>query len=576
MAWDLAPRALFYKLVTMPEHSAQMSQHNQTTPWPDSPRTTTSISGFSDTDTEKLKMKLTSTSSMPPTPDRVNFVTAAGKLEGTTEDMDKDWEVDLENPRNWPAGKKWTVTIIGSLHAFCPIMASTMMAPGLPDVAIKYGITNPTVVALTLSIFLLSYGVGPLVFGPLSEIYGRTWVLHISNICTAAFNLGCAFSPNTGSLVAFRLLSGFTGGASLAIGGGLLPDLFAEADRGAPMAVFMLGMLIGPVVGPVTGGFIAQEVGIKWVFIALACLCGFASLIGIPLFRETYAPIVRLRKATRSNDPEAAKKVYASFPHANEHMLGYLLLNLIRPVNLLFRSMICFMFSLYLAFQFGIYYLMFSTFADFFSRTYGFSVGIGGLAYLGLGIGFASATMFGAKFVDRTYAHLSSKNGGVGKPEMRIPCALVGAVIIPVGVFWYGWSAQAKLHWIMPIIGSAIFGFGMMTTYLPIQLYLVDTFTYAASATAAFSLFRSWLGFAFPLFGTQMLDAMGQGGGNSLMAGLAIVLGIPFPIWIYFKGEEMRARNPLTSASVKSRPISVASNSTDSEALGASISKKPS
>jgi hypothetical protein len=85
-----------------------------------------------------------------------------------------------------------------------------------------------------------------------------------------------------------------------------------------------------------------------------------------------------------------------------------------------------------------------------------------------------------------------------------------------------------------------------MTVYLPIQLYLVDAFTYAASATAAASVFRSLLGFAFPLFGKQMFDALGEGGGNSLLAGISIIVGIPFPVWVYYHGEEMRARNPLT------------------------------
>ncbi|EED84483.1 predicted protein [Postia placenta Mad-698-R] len=98
----------------------------------------------------------------------------------------------------------------------------------------------------------------------------------------------------------------------------------------------------------------------------------------------------------------------------------------------------------------------------------------------------------------------------------------------------------------MPIIGTAIFGFGMMTSFLPIQLYLVDTFQYAASALAAASVFRSMLGFAFPLFGQQMFDALGFGGGNSLLAGLGIVIGIPFPIWLYFAGERVRAKSSLT------------------------------
>ena len=97
----------------------------------------------------------------------------------------------------------------------------------------------------------------------------------------------------------------------------------------------------------------------------------------------------------------------------------------------------------------------------------------------------------------------------------------------------------------MPIIGAGIFGFAMMGAFLPIQLYLVDAFRYAASAVAAACVIRSLLGFAFPLFGQQMFNALGNGPGYSLLAGLAIVTGIPFPIWIYYHGEKIRLRSDL-------------------------------
>ncbi|KAF8583544.1 hypothetical protein K439DRAFT_1390461 [Ramaria rubella] len=121
----------------------------------------------------------------------------------------------------------------------------------------------------------------------------------------------------------------------------------------------------------------------------------------------------------------------------------------------------------------------------------------------------------------------------------------LGSALVPIGLLWYGWSAQARTHFIMPIIGSGIFSAGMMLVFIPLQLYLVDAFTYAASALAAASVFRALFAFAFPLFGEQMFAALGFGGGNSLLAGLAFITGIPFPLWLYYKGEEMRLRNPL-------------------------------
>jgi MFS family permease len=467
------------------------------------------------------------------------------KKEEILENSEDDWAHDPVNPRNWPFGKKWSAIAIVSLYTFVSPLGSSMMAPALPEIGQKYGITNPTILAMTLSIFLISFAFGPLLLAPLSEMYGRTWVLHIGNLIYLAFNLGCAFAPTAGSLIAFRFLAGWAGAAPIAIGGGSVSDVFSERERAGAMALYSLGPLIGPVVGPIAGGFIAQSIGIKYVFIVISASCGVAALIGIPLLRETYAPVIRLRLAQKSADPEKAARQHPTLVAARRSKGHILWVNLSRPAIMLTHSFICFILSLYMALMYGIYYLMFTTFPNLFSNIYHFSTGVGGLAYIGLGIGFISATIFGAKIADKIYTTLADKNGGKGTPEMRIPALIFGSFFVPAGLFWYGWSAQARLHWIMPMIGSGIFGFGLMTTFLPIQLYLVDAFSYAASALAAAAVFRSLLGFAFPLFGEQMYHKLGNGGGNSLLAGLAIVIGIPFPIWIWFKGEDIRKRSSL-------------------------------
>ncbi|KAH9939879.1 major facilitator superfamily domain-containing protein [Amylocystis lapponica] len=463
------------------------------------------------------------------------------------ENEEDDWQHDPQNPRNWTFGRKWRMIGIVSLYTFVTPLASSMMAPALPQIAEHFGITNPTIVALTLSIFLLTFAIGPLFLGPLSEIYGRTWIMHICNIFFLGFNLGCAFAPSAGALIGFRVLAGFVGSAPIACGGGTVSDLFSERDRASAMAVYSMGPLIGPVIGPICGGFIAQTVGFKYIFIVISALCGIAAAVGIPFLRETYAPVIRLHLAKKAADPE---KVAEMHPHLVQEHAGAahrVWVDLSRPFILLTRSFVCFLLSLYMALMYGIYYLMFATFPQLFSDVYHFSTGIEGLAYIGLGLGFMIATVVGASVADQIYKNLAqTRNGGVGKPEYRIPALIFGSLFVPIGIFWYGWSAQAHIHWIMPIIGSGIFGFGMMATFLPIQLYLVDTFTYAASALAAASVFRSMLGFAFPLFGAQMYAAMGYGGGNSLLAGLGIAIGIPFPIWLWFYGERIRQRSSLS------------------------------
>ncbi|KAG2093738.1 major facilitator superfamily domain-containing protein [Suillus discolor] len=316
-------------------------------------------------------------------------------------------------------------------------------------------------------------------------------------------------------------------------GGGVVSDLFSECDRAAGMALYFIGPLVGPAVGPVMGGFITESIGIQYNFYVVA-ICGIAAIPGIIFMRESNAPVIRLRHEKTSLDLEKAATTHPAFTMSK---WAYLWINLKRPIMIMTPSFICFILSLRMALIYGIYYLMFTTPPDLFVNVYRFSIGIGGLAYIGFGVGFISATIFGAKICDKTYLYLAAKNGGKGKPEMHVPAMIFGSLVVPVGLFWYGSSAQAKLHFIMPIIGTAIFGFGIMRASLAIQLYLVDTFTYAASAVAAASVSLSIL---------QMFAALGYGGGNLLLADLAIVLGIPFPIWIYYAGERMRARSSLT------------------------------
>ncbi|KAG8790529.1 hypothetical protein FRC12_011672 [Ceratobasidium sp. 428] len=436
-----------------------------------------------------------------------------------------NWHEDPRNPRLWPGHRKWAAAAVVSAYTFVSPLASSMMAPGLPEVAEGFHITNPTVIALTLSIFLLAYAVGPLFLSPLSEVYGRTWPLHISNMFFLIFNLASAWAPNVTALIVFRFLAGLGGSAPLAIGAGSIGDLFAERDRAIAMSLFSLGPLLGPVIGPIAGGFITQSIGYQWVFRIISITSGVIGFFAVIFLRETYSPVLRRKYGYPELIPSGS--------------LGHVLwVNLIRPLQLLTGSLICFMLSLYMA-------VLFVTFPTLFSQVYGWGPGVAGLAYLGPGVGFLVATVGGSKIMNSIYIKLSDKNGGKGKPEYRIPSMFIGTLLVPIGLFWYGWSAQAKLHFMMPIVGSGIFGAGMMFSFMPIQLYLVDAFTYAASAVAAATVIRSSFGFAFPLFGDRLFAALGTGGGNSLLAGISIIVGIPFPLLVFFKGEQMRARNPL-------------------------------
>lgn len=215
-----------------------------------------------------------------------------------------------------------------------------------------------------------------------------------------------------------------------------------------------------------------------------------------------------------------------------------------RPFRLLATQPIVQVLAIYMAYLYGLMYLMLSTFPLLWNGRYGMSTGIGSLNFLSMGIGFFLGTQITAPINDMLYGRLKKKNNGVGRPEFRCPLMIPASLLVPVGLFWYGWSAQAKVHWIMPNIGAAIFCSGMIVSFQCIQTYLVDSYTrYAASAIAAATVLRSLAGFGFPLFAPAMYQALHFGWGNSLLGFVALALGIPAPFMLWFYGEQLRGKS---------------------------------
>jgi hypothetical protein len=133
---------------------------------------------------------------------------------------------------------------------------------------------------------------------------------------------------------------------------------------------------------------------------------------------------------------------------------------------MLFLSPIVFIMSVYVGVIYGYLYLLFTTISGVFEGQYGFSQGSVGLSYLGIGIGSLLGLMVLGATSDRILKHLSKKNGGVKKPEYRLPAMIPGSFFVPASLFIYGWTAYYKVHWIVPIIGTSFLGIGMLISFV--------------------------------------------------------------------------------------------------------------
>jgi len=189
-------------------------------------------------------------------------------------------------------------------------------------------------------------------------------------------------------------------------------------------------------------------------------------------------------------------------------------------------------------------YLVLSTFPSVWEKVYHESVGVGGLNYVSLGLGYFLGTQIAAPISDRIYKKLKRRNNNIGQPEFRVPLMIPGAMMVPIGLFIYGWTAYYHTHWIGPNIGAAIFAAGTIVGFQSTQTYIVDAYTrFAASAVSATAVLRSLAGFAFPLFAPYMYSALGLNWGNSLLGFIAIGLGLPAPILMWKYGQMLRQKS---------------------------------
>ena len=214
---------------------------------------------------------------------------------------------------------------------------------------------------------------------------------------------------------------------------------------------------------------------------------------------------------------------------------------LARPWALLILEPIVLLISIYMAILYGTLYMLFGAFPIVFEQNRGWSQGIGGLAFLGVAVGMIGGVGYSI-WDNKRYARVEEQHGGEAPAEARLPPAAVGAVAIPTGMIIFAWTNYPSIHWIVPIMASAPFGFGMVMVFLACMNYLIDSYTiYAASVLAANSVLRSLFGAVFPLFTVQMFDNLGIHWASTIPAFLALACA-PFPFVFYRYGKGIRMK----------------------------------
>ncbi|KAG9123635.1 hypothetical protein FRC07_014431 [Ceratobasidium sp. 392] len=424
------------------------------------------------------------------------------------------WDTnDPENPMNWKASYRKALGVLIGLSAFCVAFSSSAYAAAVPGIMREFG-PNSDIALLGLSLFVLGFGLGPLIWGPLSELYGRRTVFIASYLPYTLFHLGAGLSQNTTTLLLMRLLGGCFGSSVFSVPAGSLADMFTKEERG-PFALIILAVspLLGPVCGPLVGGFIAQSnISWRWNFWVMLIFSGVVLAL--------YVAFV----------PETVSHLASAAP-----MLVY------EPIVLFL--------SLYTALIYGILYGFFAAFPIVFQRHRHFTSGQTGLAFLGLGVGILFAVVI-APFENKRYLRAVQKAGGDAPPEQRLVGVCFAAILLPISLIWFAWTTYPSVHWIVPILAGIPFGIGSIIGFTSVVAYMVDSYpVYAASCLAANGILRSTVAFAFPLFIPHFFNKVGDQWGTMFCAFLALAC-VPIPFVLLKYGPAIRAKSKLTQPSL--------------------------
>lgn len=425
-------------------------------------------------------------------------------------------EYDPLDPHTYSKARRWLMTLILSFLAFTSFWAAGAYSPGITQSREDFGMSLE-VATLGTALYPLGFTLGPLLGAPLSELYGRRIVFLVTLPLTLLAAIGVALAKNAPMLLIFRFLTALFISGPFAVAGGAVSDLWPASERSNPIIVYSTAPNLGSTLGPVVGGFTNFYLNWRWTFWIQAIMLGVTYIMVVFFVPETYVP--RLKNEKTTDAAMAKQKIITALQ---------------RPVMLLWSEPIVLAVSVYLAFVYGLLFCSFSAYPVEYQLVRNWNVLDASFAFLGISIGILLSAM-GAPLFRPLYRRNPT-------PEGRLYQGCLGAILLPISLFWWAWTSSASVNAFSSIVAGGGVGASLLLLFLSITDYLVDTYTeYAASALAANGAFRTLVSTAFPLFSHQLFVGLGTQWAMSLLAFCSLLL-TPIPFVLVRYGAGIRAR----------------------------------
>ncbi|KOS21378.1 Transporter mfs1 [Escovopsis weberi] len=453
-----------------------------------------------------------------------------------------DWyhEADPENPHKWSNGRRAGVTAIIFFYTFVVYTTSAIYTASEAGVMERFGV-NPTKASLGLSIYVLGYGIGPLLFSPLSEIprIGRNVIYIVTMFLFVILSIPTALANNYPGLMVLRFLTAFFGSPCLASGGATIGDIFSFASVPAMMLIWTAAPFMGPALGPLLSGFAVPAETWRWS-LYISIWVSAPVLIAMFLFLpETSADNILLRRAQRLRRLTGSQRLMSQGEiRQKEFKTVHIFADaLIKPLEITFKDPAIFFVQLYT----GIIYI-FESFVIVYINEHGMNFGQLGLVFLCIAVATFLAVFVYMLYLARYLGPRIMKHGVPVQEAWLLP-SLPASFGPTIGLFIFAWTAKQSIHWIAPTIGITVYAFSAFILMQCVFVYVPLSYPqYAASLFAANDFVRSSFACGSVLYASPLFKNLGIGRGTSLLGGLS-VLGEIGIFALFFYGARLRARS---------------------------------
>ncbi|KAI0821868.1 MFS general substrate transporter [Trametes gibbosa] len=462
-------------------------------------------------------------------------------------------QVDPEDPHQWSRLKKRSTVALACVYAFCAVFGSAVYAPGEEKIRERFGV-NADVSSTGLTMYVLGFGIAPLLWGPLSELWGRKIPYHISWVLLVATSACSAYIENIVVILLFRFFTGCAAACALNSGPGVIADLYssdlhamgldAPSSQSSPLSAFCA--LSGPCFATLFGFFIAAHTDNALWVLRVQLFFSVAIWPLLFLFPETYGPRILEKRAKRLRDG-GRTNAWAAHEIHHKTLAQVLKGHVIRPFTMILYEPIVQGAALWITVTYGILYFYFEIYPVVFIQQHGIPFQLCGVLFLSISLGMViSIVLFGplVRLAERIRLPIIEPKGKkLPMEETHLKVVIIACICLPVSLFWFAWTSGPETHWIAPALAGVLFGYANTAIFFSFTAYTSRTYSlYASSAAAANTFFRSVVASIFPIVAHTIVDALGTKWGVTVFAFISVGM-IPIPFVFVRFGPALRARS---------------------------------